>query len=81
MYEFFCLTRQLGTHFLVRTYVDRLAIDGKSTIEREIGEQKIRGIHKIELHSPSGEPDSAPLELKFCWIRVLPPIASHRLGS
>ncbi|MFN8721119.1 MAG: transposase DNA-binding-containing protein [Rhodospirillales bacterium] len=32
--ELFCLTRELGTHFLVRTCVDRLAGDGTVTVAR-----------------------------------------------
>lgn len=32
IYELFCLARDLGTNFLVRTRVDRLAEDGTTTI-------------------------------------------------
>jgi hypothetical protein len=41
----FFFNRELGTHFLVRSCVDLLAIDAKSTIEKEIGERKLRGLH------------------------------------
>ena len=34
IYEFFCLARDLGTHFLVRTCVDRLADDWRTTVAR-----------------------------------------------
>src|SRR5260370_1367119 len=32
IYELFCTARELGTHFLVRTCVDRLAAEGNHTI-------------------------------------------------
>src|ERR687890_1775919 len=35
IYEFFCAARAAGTHFLVRTCVDRLAGDGRHTIASE----------------------------------------------
>ncbi|WP_199773610.1 hypothetical protein [Rhizobium sp. NXC24] len=38
IYELFCTAHELGTHFLVRTCVDRLADDGKRTIVAEMNE-------------------------------------------
>ena len=32
IYELFCLAKELGTYFLVRTCVDRLAGDGEHTV-------------------------------------------------
>ncbi|PCJ00692.1 MAG: hypothetical protein COB14_04270 [Alphaproteobacteria bacterium] len=37
IYEFFCAAQEIGTHFLVRTCVNRLAGEGKHTIADEIG--------------------------------------------
>src|SRR3954449_11838508 len=34
IYEFFCAAREAGTHFLVRTCVDRLASDRRRTVAR-----------------------------------------------
>jgi hypothetical protein len=36
IFELYCLTRDLGAHFLVRTCVDRLAGDGDHTIADEM---------------------------------------------
>jgi hypothetical protein len=36
IYEMFCGASKLGTHFLVRTCVDRLALDGKGTVAAEM---------------------------------------------
>ena len=38
IYEFFCETQKLGTHFLVRTCVDRSAGDGGHTVATEMAE-------------------------------------------
>ena len=38
IYELYCLTQDLGAHFLVRTCVDRLAGDGGHTIADEMKE-------------------------------------------
>jgi hypothetical protein len=34
IYELYCLAQELGTNFLVRSCVDRLAEDGKTTIAK-----------------------------------------------
>ena len=41
IYELFCLADEVGTHFLVRTCVDRLAGDGKHTIADEMSEKRL----------------------------------------
>ena len=46
IYELFCLARELGTHFLVRTCVDRLAGDGATTVARVMGEVAGPGRHR-----------------------------------
>ena len=38
IYELFCLARDLGTHFVVRTFNDRLAGDGTHTVADEMAE-------------------------------------------
>jgi hypothetical protein len=43
IYELFCTAQVAGTHFLVRTCVDRLAGDGKHTIAGEMKEVCIKG--------------------------------------
>ncbi|HEV2464131.1 MAG TPA: IS4 family transposase, partial [Acidobacteriaceae bacterium] len=53
IYELFCLAQELGTHFLVRTCVDRLASDGKHTISDEMKSEPVRGLHRVELTRPS----------------------------
>jgi hypothetical protein len=78
IYELFCTAEALGTHFLVRTCVDRLAGDGKHTIAAEMKEVRVQGLHRIQVHDEKGNPSEAVLEIKYRRIRVLPPIGKHK---
>jgi hypothetical protein len=49
IYELFCTAAELGTHFLVRTCVDRLAGDGDHTIADEMAETTVAGEHQVEV--------------------------------
>jgi hypothetical protein len=73
IWELFCLARQLGTHFLVRTCVDRVAEDGNTTVATQIKHSALRGLHLIEVRNRRGEPEKAALELRFQRILVRPP--------
>jgi hypothetical protein len=73
IYELFCLARQLGTHFLVRTCVDRLAGDGDTTIAAEMNRAELRGLHPIQVRNSRGETTTAVLEMRFRRIVVRPP--------
>jgi hypothetical protein len=78
IYELFCTAKEIGTHFLVRTCVDRLAGDGKHTVADDMAESKIRGQHRIELRDANGNPSMAVLEIKFEKLRLLPPIGKQK---
>lgn len=78
IYELYCLTRDLGAHFLVRACVDRLAGDGGHTIAAEMEETSVRGLHHIEVRSDKGEMRKVALEIKFKRIKVLPPIGKQK---
>jgi Transposase DDE domain len=78
IYELFCTAETLGTRFLVRTCVDRLAGDGKHTIAAEMKEVRVQGLHRIHIRDQKGDPSEAILEIKYRRIRVLPPIGKHR---
>lgn len=74
IYELFCAAHDVGTHFLLRTCVDRLAGDGTHTIATEMDEVRCKGLHRIKVQDRHGEVSEAVLELKFRRIRVLPPL-------
>jgi Transposase DNA-binding/Transposase DDE domain len=74
IYELFCAAKDEGTHFLLRTCVDRLAGKGEHTIATEMAETRCKGLHRIEVRDRRGEVSEAVLEIKFRRTRVLPPI-------
>src|ERR1022692_1380108 len=77
IYELFCTAQDVGTHFLLRTCVDRLAGDGTHTIAAEMAETHCRGLHRVEVLDRHGAASQAVLELKFRRVRVLPPIGKQ----
>jgi Transposase DNA-binding len=78
IYEFFCTAQALGTHFLVRTCVDRLAGDGQHTMADEMQEVRVKGLHQVEVRGPKGHVSVATVELKYRRIHVLPPIGKQK---
>ena len=78
IYELFCLTQELGTHFLVRACVDRLAGDGGHTIATEMEETSVKGLHRIDVRDAKGDVSRAALEIKYKRITVLPPIGKQK---
>jgi hypothetical protein len=78
IFELFCLARDLGTHFVVRTCVDRLAGDGTHTTAAEMADARMRGLHRAALRGPEGEAINAVLEIRARRIHVLPPIGKQR---
>jgi hypothetical protein len=77
IYELFCAAHDAGTHFLVRTCVDRLAADGTHTIATEMAEVRCKGLHRVEVRDRRRQLVQAVLELRFRRIRVLPPIGKQ----
>jgi Transposase DNA-binding len=78
IFELFCTAHELGTHFLVRTCVDRLAGDGDHTIADEMDEVEAKGLHRIKVRDDNGDPDDAVLEIQYRRIRILPPIGKQK---
>jgi hypothetical protein len=62
IFELFCAAQEAGTHFLIRTCVDRLAGDGGHTIADEMEEVAVKGLYRIDVRDSSGDPDEAVLE-------------------
>jgi hypothetical protein len=57
IYELFCTAQEVGTHFLVRTCVNRLAGNGDHTVADEMDEVAVRGLHRVEVRDENGNPD------------------------
>jgi len=78
IYELFCTAKEIGTHFLVRTCVDRLAGDGKHTVATDMAKAEIKGRYRIEVRDANGNPDIADLDIKFERLHLLPPIGKQK---
>jgi hypothetical protein len=78
IYELFCTAQEIGTRFLVRTCVDRLAGEGNHTVADDMAKAKIRGRHRVEVRDANGNPSTAVLEIKFEKLQLLPPIGKQK---
>ena len=78
IYELFCLAQELGTHFLVRTCVDRLAVDGTTTVAGVMNEAAVQGVHCVEVRDAKGQVGTAEVELTYRSLRVRPPIGKQK---
>lgn len=74
IYELFCKAQEVGTQFLFRTCVDRLAEDGTVTIAAQMQEVACKGVHHVEVRDRRGNTSEAVLELRYRKIRVLAPL-------
>jgi Transposase DNA-binding/Transposase DDE domain len=77
IYELFCAAREAGTHFLVRTCVDRLAGRGGTTVARKMAREPVRGDHEVEVRDDRGQVSTARVSLRFCRMTVHPPVAKQ----
>src|SRR4051812_45404732 len=78
IYELFCLAQELGTHFLVRSCVDRLAGDGTRTVGGAMDEVPVQGRHRVEVRDGEGALDTAVVELSYRSLLILPPVGKRK---
>lgn len=78
IYELYCLAEELGTGFLVRSCVDRLAEDGGTTIAKVMAEVQSGGIHEIQFRDAQGKHHRAVLSVRHATMTVRPPIGKQR---
>jgi hypothetical protein len=78
IYELYCLARDLGTHFVVRTIVDRLAGDGGHTVATEMGDARSAGEHAIDGRTEGEAVERVTFDLRYKRIRVRPPIGKQK---
>jgi hypothetical protein len=78
IYELFCLAQQLGTNFLVRSCVDRLALDGGTTIAQVMTGIEPAGTHLVRFRDAAGRPQEARLAVRFATMTVCPPIGKQK---
>lgn len=78
IYELFCLAKEMGTHFLVRTCVDPLAGDGGHIVHDEMKQTGTRGLNRIEVRNRRGDCSPAQLEIRYRRLLVRPPIGKQK---
>lgn len=77
IYELFCIAKELGTHFLVRTCQNRLAGDGEHTMSDEMSAVQVKGLHRVETRDAKGHSAHALLEIEYRQVTVLPPVGKR----
>jgi hypothetical protein len=78
IYELYCLAEDLGTNFLVRSCVDRLAEDGRTTIAKVMAEVQSSGTHEVRFRDAQGKDHRAVLSVRHATMTVRPPIGKQR---
>jgi len=78
IYELFCAAEELGTRFLVRTCVDRLAGEGEGTVAKEMRRSHPKGTHRVRGRTKDGEVYEAVLQVKYERLQVRPPIGKQK---
>lgn len=78
IYELYCLAEELGTGFLVRSCVDRLAEDGGTTIAKVMAQVQSSGTHKVRFRDAQGKDHCAVLSVRHATMTVRPPIGKQR---
>lgn len=78
IFELFSLADELGTNFLVRTCVDRLAQDAGTTVATQMKQATVKGRHRIQGRNKLGESYEAELDIKFEQLQVLPPVGKWK---
>src|SRR3954465_11581672 len=78
IYELFCTAQELGTHFIIRSCVDRRAGDSHHTIAAEMEEVRVQGVHEVEVRNSKGRVEIAAVEIKYRRVPVLPPVGKEK---
>jgi hypothetical protein len=78
IFELFCAVDEAETHFLVRTCVDRLAGQGKTTVAKKMAREPVRGSHEVEVWDDHGRVATARVFLRFGRMTVHPPVGKQK---
>ena len=77
IYELFAVAEELGTKFLIRTCVDRLAEDETTTIASLMDQEASKGFYDLEVRNEDRKKHQATLELKYKQLHVRPPLGKR----
>jgi hypothetical protein len=73
IYELFCAAQEEGTHFLVRTCVDRRSGPNRVCMSEQMAAIPSLGQHRIMVPDQDGNSAEAVLEIKFQRLLLHPP--------
>jgi len=78
IFELFHAAHAARTHFLVRTAVDRLAGQGRTTVAKVMRRQPVRGTHQVEVRDDHGNVSMATVQVRFCRLTIHPSPAKRK---
>jgi hypothetical protein len=78
IYELFVTAQELGTHFLIRSCVDRLANDDAHTLIEVMKDVPVKARHQVEVRDATGKSSTARLDIKYRQLKVLPPVGKQK---
>jgi hypothetical protein len=73
IFELFCAARDAGTHFVLRSCVDRLCGPGKQRVSRQMDLFPAQGQHVIRVHTECGKLREACLSIRYQRLLLRPP--------
>ena len=78
IYELFSAAREIGTHFLIRVCVDRMAGEDGGTVAEIMANTGVAGIHRVKTRDKTGNECAAYLQVKYCRMTIHPPVGKQR---
>lgn len=78
IYELCCVAKDLGTHFVVRTVVDRLAGSGDHTVKSEMHDVPSAGTHSIDVRVSDDMVERITPDIRYKGSLVCPPIGKQK---
>jgi len=77
IYELFSEARDIGSHFLIRASVDRMAGEEGGTVAKEMAKTGAAGVHRIEVRDRDGKARVAELQVKHARMTLHPPLGKQ----
>lgn len=77
IYELFSAVMGIGTHFLIRICVDRMAGENGGTIAKIMTNTPVAGLHYLKTKDKAGNDYEAKLQVKYCRMTIHPPIGKQ----
>ena len=77
IYELFSTAKEIDTHFLIRTCVDRMAGED-DTVAAIMTKTKVVGIHRVKTKDKTRNDCVAELQVKYCRMTIYPPLGKQK---